>query len=465
MCLSPIIYLFNKVRITWEFDSNFYDITAITMNGGYTITLFCIPAVIFTALSVILYQKRHLECAGDIVSYFWMKPIFRWLAAFCVGTGIAMIFTQLFFVDSRYTAIVLTLGTILFSCISFFLAEMLLQKKFKVFRKQHWIEWCICICATLFIFGAVNGDIFLLERKVPATEDISAAFIDCDYNYGIVLTDPDGIEELKDIHQTIIDNKKAYEDYYYDHMLIGGESRLPIDTLSDAAPETEQKEVETVTEGTTFAYIRIQYYLKNGRSVTRGYHIPATKQYLDTADSAAGKIRKMQRSSDAYLKYMICDNYEDVTYDTGTFSYMEGDEYEYRDLTADEILTLYEALKKDILSGNYPCCIGNNNMNAGNTYYNSINLKGKINGKFISIFDAIPSTESTALQESYSYTYCYPASNTGKGKSITNVSTDFPITDTCEYTIQALIDLGIIKDKSELLYQEDSYTVSGEMYE
>ena len=114
----------------------------------------------------------------------------------------------------------------------------------------------------------------------------------------------------------------------------------------------QKKEVETVTEGTTFAYIRIQYYLKNGRSVTRGYRIPATKQYLDTAEgaSAAGKIRKMQRSSDAYLKYMICDNYEDVTSDTGTFSYMEGDEYEYRDLTADEILTLYEALKKDILS-------------------------------------------------------------------------------------------------------------------
>lgn len=455
MCLSPIVYLSGAVNISWEYDANYYNITTITISGGNAIALYCIPAAALILLALFLYRKRHLECAGDIVSFSWMKPIFRWLVAFCAGTGFAMIFTQLFFVDSRYTAIVLILSTILFSCVCFFLAEMLLQKRFKVFRKKCWIEWCVCTCIILFIFGAINGDIFRLERKVPDTEDVSAALIDCDYNFGIVFTDPDEIDELKDIHQAIIDNKKAYENYYYDRMNIGGESTQPLNTVSDPEPETEHEETETITGGTTFAHIKIQYYLKNGRTVTRSYHIPATKQYLDMADSAAGKILKLQRASDAYLKYMICDNYKDVVYDSGTFSYMNDDEYEYRDLTVDEVHTLYEAMKKDILSGNYPCGIGNDIMNAGNTYYNSISLEGKINGELISIFDAIPSAESKELRESNAYTYSYPASNTGRGKNITNVSTDFSITDTCDYTIQALIDLGIIQDKSELTYQED----------
>lgn len=465
MCLSPIVYLFGAVHANWEYDAAYYNITAITITGGNAIALYCIPAFGLTLLALFLYQKRHLECAGDVVSFSWMKPIFRWLTAFCAGTGFAMIFTQLFFVDSRYTTVVLILSTILFSCICFFLAEMLLRKQFKVFRKKCWIEWCVCIGVTLSIFAALNADIFHLERKVPDTEDVSAALINCDYDYSIVLTDPNEIDELKDIHRTIIENKKAYEDYYYDRMNIGSESTQPVQTPSATLSETEQEKTETVSEGITFAYIKIQYYLKNGKTVTRGYYIPATKQYLDAADSAAGKIRKMQYASDTYLKYIICDNYEDVKYNAGTFSFMNGNEYDYRDLTKEEVHTLYEAIKKDILSGNYPFGIGNNTMNAGNTYCNTITLEGKIDGDFISIYDAIPSAKNTELRESNTYTYAYQTSNTGKGKNITNVSTDFSITDSCEYTIQALIDLGIIQDRSELTYEEDYYDITSEIYE
>ncbi len=461
MCLSPIAYLSQAVRVSWEYDTDFYNITTITITGGNAIALYCIPAAALTLLALFLYQKRHLECAGDVVSFSWMKPIFRWLVSFCAGTGFAMIFTQLFFVDSRYTTIVLILSTVLFSCICFFLAEMLLRKQFRVFCKKCWIEWCACICVILFIFGAINGDVFRLERKVPDTEDIAAALIDCDYSCSIVLTDPDELAELKDIHQTIIDNKKDYENYYYDRISIGSEN---VQT-SDASPETEQEASETESEGTAFAYIKIQYYLKNGRTVTRAYYIPATKQYLDMADSAAGKIRKMQYASDAYLKYMICDNYKDVVYDSGTFSLIDDDEYEYRDLSKDEARALYEAMEKDILSGNYPFGIGNDIMNAGNTYYNTITLEGKIDSDLISIFDALPSEDSLELRESNPYTYFYPASNTGKGKKTTNVSTNFSLTDSCEYTIQALIDLGIIRDRSELTYQEDYYSISEEIYE
>lgn len=465
MCLSPIVYLSGIVKINWEYDADFYDITRITISGGNAIALYCIPAAALTLLALFLYRKRQLECAGDIVAFSWMKPIFRWLVAFCAGIGFSIIFTQLFFVDSRYAAFVLILSTILFSCVCFFLAEMLLRKRFKVFQKKRWIEWGACICVILFIFGAINGDIFRLERKVPDTKEVSAALIDSDYSYSIVLTAPDEIEKIKDIHQTIIDNKKSYEHYYYDHMNLGRENTEPSELVSDAASEAVSEETKNSTEGTTFAHIKILYYLKNGRTITRSYYIPATKQYLDTPDSAAGQIREMQHSSDAYLKYMICDNYEDVHYDTGTFSYMKDDDYEYRDLTAGEVHALYEALKKDIQSGNYPYGIGNDTMNAGNTYCESITLEGKIDGKFISIFDAIPTDEGKELREANAYTYSYSVSNTGRGKNITNVSTSFPITDSCEHTIQALIDLGIIRDRSELTYQEDSYAASEEMYE
>jgi hypothetical protein len=38
---------------------------------------------------------------------------------------------------------------------------------------------------------------------------------------------------------------------------------------------------------------------------------------------------------------------------------------------------------------------------------------------------------------------------------------EFPLYDTCEYTIQALIDLGIIDSKADLTYESDVYDTYG----
>lgn len=456
---SPIVYLTNKVDIFWDFDSDFYNITEVTISGGNIIALYCIPAVILIVVSVLFYRKRHLECAGDIVSFFWMKPIFRWLVAFCAGSGLAIVFTQLFFVDTRYAAIVLFICTILFSCICFFLAEMLLKKQFRVFRKKCWIEWGICACATLFILGSINGDLFHVERKVPGVNDTAAAVLSC--NYDLVLTDPEDIRELEDIHQTIIDNKTSYKNYYYDHMRMGNTNISTWERTSGFS--SDQEITEEMQSGSSLSYITLHYYLKNGREIIRNYYIPTSAEYLSASDSAAGKIRSMQKKSDGYLKYLICENYEDVNYYSGTFSYLEEDNSEeYLDLNEEQVQLLYEAIKKDILSGNYPYLIGDDTMNDGNTYFNSLSLDGKIYGKPVNIYSSLPNSTSAEEQEMF-YSSFSPRTSVNEAK-YTNVYTPFYITDTCEYTIQALIDLGIIQTQSDLTYQDDYYDILNELY-
>lgn len=466
MVLSPVVFLDNKVNISWEYDENTFDIINILLDGGGTIAIYLIPGIILIILAALFYQKRQLECAGDIVSFLWMKPIFRWLIAFCAGTGLAMFFTQLFFFDTRYASAVLILCAIPLSCICFFVAEMLLRKQFKVFRKKGWIEWGICACVTLFILCAIDGDLFRLEKKIPDVDEVSAAMIDC--NYDIVLTDPEDIKQLEDIHRTIIESKNAYENYYYDHMLPGSstqssnEAAASISEDAEEIPENTGETTEVENRGSSISYVSVSYYLKNGRVITRNYDIPSDRTYLNTADSAAAKIRELQNDSDSYLKYLICDNYEDISFRSGTFSCFEDDLKDIsHELTAEETQVLYDAIKKDLSSGNYPYGIGNDNINDGNTYYNDICFEGKIDGPFISIYDVLPAEEGTQLREMSGSSY----TSTTSGKTATTVYPSFTITDTCQYTIQALIDLGIIRDQSDLTYMEDYYNLLDEMYQ
>lgn len=79
--LSPIVYLVGHVGVALQNGADGIAL-ASSITGMKIMLLYLIPAALLLIFAAVLYQKRQLECAGDIVAYRWMNPVFRWVVAF-----------------------------------------------------------------------------------------------------------------------------------------------------------------------------------------------------------------------------------------------------------------------------------------------------------------------------------------------------------------------------------------------
>ena len=79
--LSPIVYLVGHVGVALQNGADGIAL-ASSITGMKVMLLYLIPAALLLIFAAVLYQKRQLECAGDIVAYRWMNPVFRWVVAF-----------------------------------------------------------------------------------------------------------------------------------------------------------------------------------------------------------------------------------------------------------------------------------------------------------------------------------------------------------------------------------------------
>lgn len=436
--LSPLFYLLSHVGIRYEMDSS-GNMGYVYVQGMIPVVLYLIPAVLLLIFAVVLYKKRQLECAGDIVAYPWMNPIFRWIIGFFAGVGLGLIFAGVFFGTDRMFAVILMLFSAVMTLLFFFLAEMILKKRFRIFTNKIWIEGVVCAGVVLFLIGALDGDLFRAERRIPETDQVEAALLTAP-GYDMVLEDTDKIQQLEEAHQSILDHKKDYEDYYYSVQ------------ESYEATGTEQE----------FATYTIVYYLKNGECIRRMYTVPAGSEYRQDSDSAVSRFSLLQADPEEFLKYMICKNYENVSYTGGYIdfvTYSASDELAYSEsieLDEEQAQTLYTAVLRDIQEGNYPYyeISGTQGNQDSSLYYNTLSLTGQVKGEAESIYDDLPSESSGFYRENSGGAEIEEQTDGNQiGYSI--VYPNFNIYTTCTNTIQALIDLGIIQDASDLTTWEE----------
>lgn len=444
---SPITYLYIHAKIRVIYNESAYVLKQVDVTGGKIIALYLIPAVIMIILAVLFYKKRQLECAGDIVTFKWMKPIFRWIIAFCAGIGLSLIFAEVFFFNSAHYTMMLIIAAAVFTLLCFFFSEMILRKRFRIFTKNRWIESIICTASILFILGAFESDLFHIERKVPSADKIDAVLVE-NNEFGMVLTGTDDIEEIINIHQNNIDHKKDYEDYlhvFYD---------------SDyAALYYDDESCRSFTTDFT-----LTYYLQNGRSMTRSYTIPISPDYLTDPESSVSRIGRLQNDPDAYLKSAICKNYDSITYISASIDFPFFDKdggitNSSHDLTAEEAQTIYEALTKDIEAGNYPFGINRAQATYEETYFNTLSLTGQTKDTIETIYDNIPYDFTINMYDYHPGAYIETAS--GTGSKYNQIYPDFELYTSCTYTIRALIDLGVIEDESDLTTWAEYYENNG----
>lgn len=244
---------------------------------GY-VALYALVGVVLAAVALAVYRRRQLETAGDVVSVSWVRPVFKYGVAFCAAVALGETLYSLFSALLPRGAWGLLLMLLLWGAAGYFVAEMLLRKKFWVFRGS-WKGCVVLLCCLTAAMCLMEFDVTGFERRVPDPARVQSVSLDAgstapydDANgQGLLLDGPEDIAAVTELHRAIVARKAAIEgaepDYTYEQ-LDGG------------------LEVETSGQ----AWVQLRYTLTNGSVVTRSYRIPLTQEALDDPDTPAARL-------------------------------------------------------------------------------------------------------------------------------------------------------------------------------
>lgn len=219
--------------------------------------------IVFYGLSFLLYRKRHLETAGDFLSFRPAGIFFLVAYTFGVGTFLYY-FAELFSLESNY--LFLAVGML----IGYFTGWMLLERTVKIFTKKVLVGFAIFAVAFGGSLGLTVVDPFGVQTYIPAAEKIESVSLyptENSYMYtmqrdfsGWYITDPAEIAQVQELHGQMI-----------------------------TAPH--DKPGETVL-------INVTYRLKNGIQVYRSYEILAEDILAEDLSNFLSDVRAIFHTSD-----------------------------------------------------------------------------------------------------------------------------------------------------------------------
>ena len=311
--MSPLIYLFTRIGINVNIST---ESAAVSLTNWSALLGYIIAAVVLTAAALLLYRKRRMESAGDVIAVKSLRPVFK----FCVTACSALCFGLLFFViiSTLFTSLsmsmlVLSAGLIIGAFIGYFASEMLLKKSFHVF-KGNWKGFVITvILCIVFAFVCVT-DLFDLSSQLPDIDDIE--MIVCNREAGgYDVTERSDIEAILDVNKAIIDDRDKYEG------------------LDD-------------TDYESVGYVSLRYKLKDGRVICRGYTLLIDDNYK-AYYAALGSVNIAKSCFTPEIPVTVQNVYD------ASFEYPSGSgELNSISLTPEQAVDFYDnALMKDIESG------------------------------------------------------------------------------------------------------------------
>lgn len=254
---SPVVKLSgaNLIRVTHvcpSSDSHWYSDNCLYAVGGDVaawvyLAVIAVIGICLAGGALALYRKRHLESAGDFAAF---RPV-RWIVSVFGSLVGGIVFATFGAFGGELVISFLFIGI----TVGFFLLEMLLQRKVKIFSRTALIKWgaIMAAMALVLICGAV--DICGLETYVPDADRVSKVIVSTSY----------------------------FSDYELDQIFSGegGETHRPfvltddpaeIQTVLDAHAEAIE-ELQYSQSVNSKTRIVISYRLKGGRIVTRFYNM------------------------------------------------------------------------------------------------------------------------------------------------------------------------------------------------
>lgn len=288
------------------------------------VAVYAVVGALMALVAGLLYLKRPMERAGDVVIWAGLRPVFRYGVALCSGLALGSL-----------TRIVLNLGplglavsAILWGVAGCFVAQMFLTKSVRVLR--YWKGAIAVALSFVALFGAIQLDLTGYETRVPDPNDVASVTlsglsslpVDTASDFlNISTSDSEAISLLTQLHQQLV------AQFDSDFFNWSANSNTSLD---------------------------LTYTLTNGTQISRSYTVP-----LYAKDET-------QPGTITYLVHQIVNN-PDLMLQSYLFPQLEKEGYElsgadlYRDydvapsvVSSSDIRMVYEALLQDIQEGNLP---------------------------------------------------------------------------------------------------------------
>ena len=271
--LSPFLCYMDRLSVT---DAPDYRLT-----GLLPIFVYGLAGLVLAGLALLLYRRRAVECAGDVISVSWVRPIFKYGVAFCSAVTLGPFLWSLFFpgfVQQKMWALLFFL--LLCGALGYFVAEMLMHKTFRVFR-LCWKGVLPLLAALVLAVGALEFDLTGYEDRVPDAGQVAEVRISGsgtapydDAAYNPVLSAPEDIARLVELHSAITAHQAELEQDPFEH-------RYTSKSLDGYTVDVEECSVYGFD---------ILYLLRDGGTLCREYSIPISQDLLDDPDSLASKL-------------------------------------------------------------------------------------------------------------------------------------------------------------------------------
>ncbi|MDE6904493.1 hypothetical protein [Roseburia sp. 1XD42-69] len=414
--LSPLYYISSHIRVNIQYSGGWSKAVCTGMTGAKMVAGYALAAVVFLVLAFVLYQRRHLETAGNLIAFSWITPLFRWGVGACFASLGAMTAGSIMFSSNSGTKrfVMILMAGIVVGVLFFFAAEMVLQKSFRVFAKKRFRECGLFALALAFVLILLKMDVLGIEGKVPEAGKVKEAYIQSgDFAGG---EDTEMIEKIIALHENILSHKALYQN------------------------------IESPWED---GYgINLKYYMKDGSVLTRYYVVAQDESARSDENSPVSVARAYMREGETYKKNVLGLNYKDNKYLYGNINFPEKvakDDYgnpitssTSREFTAEQSEKICEAFMKDVDAGNFK-----NQWYSGEAEkYDKLVFENTISFSY---------TNSKGYEE-YSDRF-YSGRNYAYVMDSGNAYIQF--NTECENIIQALIDMEMIKSPDELITRWD----------
>ncbi len=165
--LTPVVRLVNEVN--WINPNGF----GWRLLGVWELVIYAVVGLVLAGLALLVYRRRHIESAGDVVAVRVVRPIFKYGVGICAGLCIGFWVYAIFGYDALGS---LTGSMLLWAAIGYFAAEMLLKKSFRV-----WKAWKGCaVLLVVMVVGltCLQMDAFGFSARVPAVNRVASVYID-----------------------------------------------------------------------------------------------------------------------------------------------------------------------------------------------------------------------------------------------------------------------------------------------
>lgn len=221
------------------------------------VVVYVVVGVLMTVAALLLYRGRHIESAGDVVSVKVVRPIFKYGFALCAGLSGGMMTKAILYLEND---VVFMLWMVIWGIVGYFVAEMLLQKSFRVLKA--W-KGSIAVVAAIVLFSmSIYQDWYGFEQWIPSQEQVESVRMyglggapwDSGRNGDIERSDAQGIAQVLALHQAIIHQDTTGEGDLYNEWVTLTYTMNDGRTVRRTYDGIAMYEGDLTTEGTT-AYV------------------------------------------------------------------------------------------------------------------------------------------------------------------------------------------------------------------